>query len=44
MYEVKSTASDWEDTFISLSQGPGETEKQKCENAPVRLRQGYVGH
>lgn len=44
MYEAKNTASDWEDTFRYLSQGPGQTEQQKCMNAESAIRKAISAH
>jgi predicted nucleotidyltransferase len=44
MYEVKTTQTDWEDTLISLSQGPAQTEQQKYENAETAIRKAISAH
>lgn len=34
----------WEDTFISWSKGPGQTEQNKCDNAETAVRKAIKAH
>lgn len=44
MYETKITPSDWENTLTSLSKGPSDSEKQKCENTENAIRKAIMSH
>lgn len=42
--ETILTPSRWEATLVSWSKGPGDTEKEKCENAVRAIRKAIAAH